>query len=480
MLLPSFLDSIWIHDRKTALIEPDGSEISYSSLFQEVQSLRSNFGKIKDVAILICRNNKSSIACYLAFVTSNIVPILLSPKIADHNLRNYIYLYRPRYLFLDFLLDHDSYTESVSKDGFHLYVSKEDFSLENINPSLRLLLTTSGSTGSPKLVRLSDRNLKINSEMICSSLPMQDGDIAITTLPFNYSYGLSILNTHLLKGLSIQLNEYSVLQRDFWELLYNSKSTTFGGVPFLYEQINYVGANKLLNSSIRYLTQAGGKLTGTSLDNIYQICTECNIEFYVMYGQTEATARMSVLSSSEAIQHRGSIGKAIAPGSFSLIPCEAEYTVPGHSVGELVFQGENVALGYAQELTDLELGDEWNGILRTGDLAYFDEEGYPYIVGRISRFGKVRGLRFSFDDVEVKFQNSGIDIVIVEVKGKLFLLAREDVDFSSMDKILKDYVGLRFTDFVFKKIDEIPRTHSGKVDYMSIFNKLDSDVVGIE
>jgi acyl-CoA synthetase (AMP-forming)/AMP-acid ligase II len=271
-----------------------------------------------------------------------------------------------------------------------------------------------------------------------------------------------------------------VLQRDFWELLYSSKSTTFGGVPFLYEQINYVGANKILSSSIRYLTQAGGKLTGTSLDNIYQICAKRSIEFYVMYGQTEATARMSVLSPSEAIEHQGSIGKAITPGSFSLIPCEAEYTVPGHSVGELVFHGENVALGYAQELTDLELGDKWNGILRTGDLAYFDEKGYPYIVGRISRFGKVRGLRFSFDDVEVKFRKSGMDIVVIEVKEKLFLLAQEDVDFSSMDKILKDYVGLRFTDFVFKRLDEIPRTHSGKVDYLSIFNKLDFDAEGME
>lgn len=470
--MPSFLESIWLHDRKTALIEPDGNKISYSSLFQEVENLRSNFRKTKDVSILICKNSKSSIAGYLAFITSDIVPILLGPKLSITILNNYIEIYRPRYLYLDFFLDHKSYFIMESKDGFYLYVSKEDFAIENINPSLRLLLTTSGSTGSPKLVRVSDRNLRTNSEMICKSLPMRDKDIAITTLPFNYSYGLSILNTHLLKGLSIQLNEYSVIQRDFWKLLYESKSTTFGGVPFLYQQINQIGSSKLLSSSVRYLTQAGGKLAGASLDNIYQTCAEGKIEFYVMYGQTEATARMSVLSPAEATKHPGSIGKAIAPGSFSLTPYETEYIAPGRLVGELVFHGENVAMGYAQKLTDLELGDEWNGILKTGDLAYFDEEGFPYIVGRINRFGKIRGIRFSFDDLENMFQKLGVDVVVLEFKEKLFLLANQDIEITLLDKALKENVGLRLKDFVLKKIDVIPRTQSGKVDYLSIGNQL--------
>lgn len=470
--MPSFLDSIWLHDRKTALIEPDGNKISYSALFQEVDNLRSNFRKTKDVAILICKNTKSSIAGYLAFVTSDIVPILLGPKLSISILNNYINIYRPRYLYLDFFLDHELFFLMESKDGFHLYVTKEDVSIGNIHPSLRLLLTTSGSTGSPKLVRVSDKNLRVNSEMICSSLPMRDNDIAITTLPFNYSYGLSIINTHLLKGLSIQLNEYSVIQRDFWKLLYESKSTTFGGVPFLYQQINQMGAGKLLNSSVRYLTQAGGKLAGTSLDTIYQTCAEGKIEFYVMYGQTEATARMSVLSPTEASKHPGSIGKAIAPGSFSLTPYEAEYIAPDRVVGELVFHGENVAMGYAQKLTDLELGDEWNGILKTGDLAYFDEEGFPYIMGRINRFGKIRGVRFSFDDLENMFQKLGINIVALEIKEKLFLLANQDIDITLLDKALKENVGLRLKDFVFKKMEEIPRTQSGKVDYLSIRNQL--------
>jgi acyl-CoA synthetase (AMP-forming)/AMP-acid ligase II len=301
---------------------------------------------------------------------------------------------------------------------------------------------------------------------------MKDNDIAITTLPFNYSYGLSILNTHLLKGLSIQLNEHSVIQRDFWKLLYESKSTTFGGVPFLYQQINQIGAGKLLSSSVSYLTQAGGKLAGASLDNIYQTCAEGKIEFYVMYGQTEATARMSVLTPAEASKHPGSIGKAITPGSFALSPYEAEYITPGRLVGELVFHGENVALGYAQNLADLELGDEWNGTLKTGDLAYFDEEGFPYIVGRINRFGKIRGVRFSFDDLENMFQKLGVNVVVLEIKEKLFLLANQDIEITLLDRALKDNAGLRLKDFVFKKIEEIPRTQSGKVDYLSISNEL--------
>jgi acyl-CoA synthetase (AMP-forming)/AMP-acid ligase II len=470
--MPSFLDSIRFHDKKTALIEPDGNKISYSTLFQEVDNLCSKFLKTKDVAIMICKNNKASIAGYLAFITSDIVPILLGPKTPINFLNNYINIYRPRYLYLDFFLDNESYFVVESKDGFQLYVSKEDFAIQNIHLGLRLLLTTSGSTGSPKLVRVSDRNLRINSKMICSSLPMRDEDIAITTLPFNYSYGLSILNTHLLKGLSIQLNEYSVIQRDFWELLYDSKSTTFGGVPFLYQQINQIGAGKLLSSSVRYLTQAGGKLSGAPLESIYRICAEGKIEFYVMYGQTEATARMSVLSPTDASKHPGSIGKAIAPGHFSLIPYDVEHTASDRLVGELVFHGENVALGYAQKLTDLELGDEFKGILKTGDLAYFDEEGFPYIVGRINRFGKVRGVRFSFDDLELMFQNLGFNVVVLEIEDKLFLLANQDIDITLIDETLRDNVGLRFKDFTFRKMVEIPRTHSGKVDYASISHEL--------
>jgi acyl-CoA synthetase (AMP-forming)/AMP-acid ligase II len=263
-----------------------------------------------------------------------------------------------------------------------------------------------------------------------------------------------------------------VIQRDFWKLLYDSKSTTFGGVPFLYQQINQIGAEKILSSNVRYLTQAGGKLAGTSLDNIYQTCAEGQIEFYVMYGQTEATARMSVLSPTEASKHPGSIGKAIDPGRFSLTPYEDENIAPSRTVGELTFHGENVAMGYAQKLTDLELGDEWNGILRTGDLAYFDEEGFPYIVGRINRFGKVRGVRFSFDDLETMFQKIGINIVVLEVKEKLFLLANQEIDITLVDKALKNDTGLRFVDFIFKIIDDIPRTESGKIDYLSLSNQL--------
>lgn len=470
--MTSFLDSIWLHGNKTALVNPEGHKFTYDFLRQDVESLCSNFQGNKGLAILLSKNNKESIVGYLAFLMSDIVPILLAPKVTQFNLKKYIDIYHPQYLYLDFPFDEESYFELSKTNSFYLYASKDDVGAENIHSSLRLLLTTSGSTGSPKLVRLSDNNLRSNCEMIISSLPMKDGDIAITTLPFHYSYGLSILNTHLLAGLTIQLNEYSVVQREFWKLLYNSKSTTFGGVPFLYQQMNQIGFDKLLNSQVRYLTQAGGKLAGAPLDNIYRTCAIGNIDFYIMYGQTEATARMSVLSPAEAVKHPGSIGKAIQPGKFSLTSLESGDNPSERSVGELIFHGENVAMGYAQKLTDLQLGDEFKGVLKTGDLAYFDEDGFPYIVGRISRFGKIRGVRFSLDDLEYLLQNINVNIVIIEVQDKLFIVANQDIDINLIDKILKDHVGLRFVDFIYRKMECIPRTQSGKVDYQTLSTKL--------
>ena len=469
----TFLDSIWKHGERTALIDSSGNRISYNKLEQMVNDLSFYFSDFPSLAILICKNTSISVTGYLSCITRGVVPLLLPSNTTSHILNKFITTYRPKYLFLDGGIEHDSYRRIMEIDDFCLYVS-EDTRVPKINSNLRLLLTTSGTTGSPKLVRLSDENLRINCEMICTSLPMRADDIAITTLPFNYSYGLSIINTHFLQGSAIQLNEYSLMQRAFWDLLYKSKATTFGGVPFHYQQIEQVGFERILNSSVRYLTQAGGKLQPEILERIYKFCDRGAIEFFVMYGQTEASPRISVLNPSDAKEHPGSIGKAIAPGEFWLSPLSNELKVQNHVAGELVFRGGNVAMGYAQDATDLRLGDEWNGVLRTGDLAYFDEEGFPYIVGRVNRFGKIRGIRVSLDDLETLFQEIDINIVAIEVKDQIFIVTSQDIDFNLVDKALRDTIGLRFIDFVYRKIESIPHTQSGKVDYHALSGKLGS------
>ena len=471
--METFLDPIWEHGERIALIDPCGNKTSYNELHKKVSALSSYFSDSQSLAILICKNTLVSLTGYLSCVTQAVVPLLLPSKTPNIILNSYIDAYRPKYLFLDFSFEHDFYHRIMEIEDFFLYVSK-DARVPRINSSLRLLLTTSGSTGNPKLVRLSDENLRINCEMICSSLPMIADDIAITTLPFNYSYGLSIINTHLLKGAAIQLNEYAVVQRSFWDLLYRSKATTFGGVPFHYQQIKNVGLKKILDSNVRYLTQAGGKLAEMQLREIYKICDIGSIEFFVMYGQTEASARISVLNPTDAKKHPGSIGKVIAPGEFWLSPLVTDVAVKDHEVGELVFRGGNVAMGYADSEDDLILGDEWNGVLKTGDLAYFDSEGFPYIIGRLSRFTKIRGIRFSLDDIESLFSNLNFRILALEVDEILHLVSTEEFELKLLNQILQRSFGLRSLDFKIVKVSSIPLASSGKVDYAAIARTITS------
>lgn len=471
--METFLDSIWKHGERTALVESNGNKTSYQELKQKVDVLSSQFSDFPSLAILICKNTCVSLMGYLSCFTRGVVPLLLSSKISNSIIKKYISVYHPKYLFLDFSYVHEAYEEIMVIEDFFLYVSK-DTRVPKINSQLRLLLTTSGSTGNPKLVRLSDENLRINTEMICNSLPIRADDIAITTLPFNYSYGLSIINTHLLRGCTIQLNEFAVVQRAFWELLYQSKATTFGGVPFLYEQIKHLGLEKILKSNVRYLTQAGGKLSKTTLNEIYKICDLGSIEFFVMYGQTEASARISILNPSDSKKHPGSIGKAISPGELWLSPVTTAVEASNHEIGELVYRGGNVALGYAESEDDLALGDEWKGVLKTGDLGYFDNDGFPYILGRISRFSKIRGIRISLDDIESAFGNLNFHIFALEVNDVPHLVSTEVIESKLLDQILRESFKLSLLDFKHIQVSSIPLAPSGKVDYQALSQTISS------
>lgn len=472
--MPNFLDGIWEHGNRTALIDSFGQTITYATLKENVDDFSSCLSRAPAVAIITCRNVVEALVAYLSFIDCGIVPILLPSKPSYSILQKYVFLYKPEYLFLDFKLEIEFYHEIEQRGQFLLYALDSTFQRNSINPNLKILLTTSGSTGNPKLVRLSDNNLRINCEMIHRSLPMKNEDIAITTLPFNYSYGLSIINTHFLKGATVQLNEYSVVQRQFWELLIKSKATTFGGVPFLYQQIAQVGFDKLANTRLRYLTQAGGKMPTQILNEIYRVCEENTIDFFVMYGQTEATARMSVLHPVDAKKRVGSIGKAIYPGTFSLVQTEDDLHIQGYKVGELEFCGGSVALGYATTSQDLNIGDEWCGILNTGDLAYADEDGFVYLVGRISRFSKIRGVRISLDDLESRLLQFGKMIFALEVGEVIFLVSTEVITKSQLKEALNGTIGIRPSDFELMRLDSIPRTAAGKIDYNAMTQIINS------
>lgn len=258
------------------------------------------------------------------------------------------------------------------------------------HPELALLLSTSGSTGSPKLVRLSHAAIAANARAIADYLGLESADRAITTLPLSYSFGLSILASHLEAGAAVVLTRQTPLERGFWAELDARAVSSLSGVPASFELLHRLGLERRELPSLRMLTQAGGRLRDELLRHFDALARARGWRFYVMYGQTEAAPRISYVPPERLADKIGSIGIAIPGGELSVDP----------DSGELVYRGPNVMLGYAASRADLVLGDEQGGVLRTGDLARRDADGYFHLIGRARRFVKLAGIRVGLDEIE--------------------------------------------------------------------------------
>ncbi|NYI45601.1 acyl-CoA synthetase (AMP-forming)/AMP-acid ligase II [Nocardioides aromaticivorans] len=271
-----------------------------------------------------------------------------------------------------------------------------------LHPDLRLLLSTSGSTGSPKLVRLSAANLDANAAAIASYLGLREDDVALTTLPLDYCYGLSVLHSHLAAGASVLLDDRSVTEPGLWADARSHGVTSFAGVPYTFDLLGSTGWPQL--PTLRQVTQAGGRMAPERVRALGAQGETEGWDLVVMYGQTEATARMAWLPPHLASTHPHAVGVAIPGGSFRLDPVEGA----GPDVGELVYAGPNVMMGYAESPLDLARGADLDE-LRTGDLARISADGLVEIVGRRSRFAKLFGQRIDLDRVQTLLGLGGHD-----------------------------------------------------------------------
>jgi acyl-CoA synthetase (AMP-forming)/AMP-acid ligase II len=358
---------------------------------------------------------------------------------------------------------------SLIFNDYHLCSFKAESKVE-LHPDLALLLTTSGSTGSPKLVRLSYENLRSNISSIIESLGITQNERAITTLPFNYSYGLSIINTHLAVGASLVLTGDNFFSSDFWRQVRSLGVTSIAGVPYSYEILLKLRFQRMELGELRTLTQAGGRLTLKQAEQINEICTLKGINFYIMYGQTEASPRIAVLSPEYMPQKLGSIGKVISGGSLWIEDVDGNELQSATEVGELIYGGPNVALGYAETGEDLSRGDDWCGILRTGDIAKQDEDGFFYIIGRKHRFLKIFGNRIALDDVEAWFSNQDIVAAAYGVDDHLRVSIESKLDLKLPDIIrgLSEHLSIHQSALDISIINALPRFNSGKVDYQCL------------
>ncbi|MFB1082508.1 AMP-binding protein [Jeotgalibacillus sp. JSM ZJ347] len=454
--LEVFSDQIALHAER---------DYSYSEMIGIADTVADAVGK-RTLVFMLCANNKESVFGYVGFLRNQIVPVLLDAAIRHDQLEKLIDLYQPAFVWAN--SSHPALSESM--EGTFTYA---DYTLfrhpapaeHDLNEELALLLTTSGSTGSPKFVRLSSNNLFSNAESIAEYLNITSEDRPITTLPMHYSYGLSILNSHLIRGATIILTDASIVTKDFWQLCNEQRATTFGGVPFVYEMLDKLKFDKMELPHLRTLTQAGGKMKPELALKFAETCQAKGIEFITMYGQTEATARMSYLPHAKLFDKPDSIGSAIPGGELTLQDEEGNGISDHHITGELVYKGPNVSLGYAESIKDLASGDDNQGVLRTGDIAYLDEDGDFFITGRLKRIIKLYGTRISLDEVEGVLHDHGYDCVCTGSDDELIIYTVND-DTDAIQKTMKEQLHVK--GFTIRKRDDLPRNAYGKILYSEL------------
>jgi acyl-coenzyme A synthetase/AMP-(fatty) acid ligase len=453
---------------KTAIVCDNGDTISYGKLKKLINSFSIYF-KERSIVFLIGSNNVSSLVCYFAALESGVVPLLLSENINDEQLNDLIDIYSPKYIFSKKTFSNSIYSLRAKVEEGHLFLRNKALDI-SIHKDLALLLTTSGSTGSPKLVKLTKENIKSNAESISEYLKIGYDDRAITSLPFNYSYGLSVINSHLFSGGSIVLSNSSMMEEKFWKSINDYSVTSIAGVPYNYEMMLRLGIDNLDIPTIKKMTQAGGKLDYQKAKKVNDFLQLKGIDFYTMYGQTEATARISYLPCGNIDKKPNSIGIPIPGGRLWLENEEGLKISNSKIVGEMIYEGLNVSMGYAESKEDLSIGDVNKGILRTGDLAYYDEDGYYFIEGRNNRFVKVFGNRISLDSLEKLITIKGFDSVATGVDDKMVIYVIEVPNLSVADlrKEISESIGINMVAIKVIPLGDFPRLDSGKINYKAL------------
>jgi len=431
--------------------------VSYEDLAARVAGVAAELGTTRRLVLVAGANEIEPIVTYLAALSGG-HPVILVPGDNAGNLAAVQQVYDP---------------DAVFSAG--LLVERRTGTAHQLHPSLSLLLSTSGSTGSPKLVRLSAENVQSNAESIASYLSIRPGDVAATTLPMHYCYGLSVLNSHLVSGASILLTSLSVVDGCFWDLFREHRATTLAGVPYTFDLLERVGFADMELPHLRYVTQAGGRLAPSAVQKYAELGRRRGWDLFVMYGQTEATARMAYLPPDLATRSPGSIGVPIPGGTLRLeplpeMPLSKTDPEAAADVGELVYAGPNVMLGYAESPADLCLGrvtDE----LRTGDVARRTPGGLYEIVGRRSRFAKVFGLRIDLDQAEQVFAAAGVTAYCADGDDRLVVAVEtsaKPVHSDAVQDVAKEHFGLPAGAVQVCPMQDIPRLPTGKPDYRAI------------
>ena len=449
---------------RIALIEGD-EEITYKQLSDLSKDIVTDVPE-RSLILILTGNTTASIAGYVGCINAKVVPLLLNSTI-DRSLRDELVMkYRPSFIWTpqSKAEEFEGYGKIYENRGYALLKSESEEHYP-LHEDLCVLISTSGSTGSPKLVRQTYKNISSNTASIIEYLEIDKDDRAITSLPMSYVYGLSVVNTHLQAGASLVLTDHECYMKGFWDTFYKNNVTSFAGVPFMYEMLDKLRTFKKDIPGLKVFTQAGGRLNADLQEKLTAYALEHGKKFIVMYGASEATARMAYLPMKDASSKKGSMGIPIPGGRFEILDANDNKVETPETTGELIYYGDNVTYGYAVCGEDLAKGDENHGRLATGDMAKFDEDGFYYIVGRKKRFIKMFGNRINLDDVD-NLLKKRFDTLEIVSSGKDDFLDVYVVD-GSISEDVCDYIfetmGINKKRMAVYTIEKIPRNASGKI-----------------
>jgi acyl-CoA synthetase (AMP-forming)/AMP-acid ligase II len=451
------VDHLHGHGENIAVLT-DTERLSYHQLADRVADTAQELSGPRGLVLLETRNDVTTLVRYLAAMATGHVVL---PVDARRHHTAIMTAYQP-----DIVID----TNGIRRAG----------SGHRLHDDLAVLLSTSGSTGSPKLVRLSHTNLLSNAATIADYLDIRETDRAATTLPMSYCYGLSVIHSHLLRGAGLILTDHSVIDDDFWALFRRHRGTAFAGVPYTFELLERVDAEAMNLPHLRYVTQAGGRMPPDRVRRFAELGARQGWDLFVMYGATEATARMAYLSPHLAVSRPSAIGRPIPGGSFTIEPRE-EWDA--EDVGELVYRGPNVMMGYAHRPADLALGKTVDA-LHTGDIARLRADGLYEVIGRSSRFVKVYGLRIDLQHVEAIMSDHGVTAFCTDVDDRLAVAATGH-DEAEIQRVATAAAGIPAGAVQAVTVAELPMLPSGKPDYQAVRNRArtsnpnETNVVGL-
>lgn len=448
-----------------AAIDDRGYQVTYQKLATATEQVAAHMMP-RAIAFVLCENSVGALAAYIGCVHNKTVPLMLNAALDQELLNSLVQVYTPRYFWVPENKKEmfSEYTQLLSIYGYVLFETQNE--IYPIHENLSLLLTTSGSTGSPKLVRYKYGNLEANAKNVSKVFGWTSQERGFCDLSMNYTMGMNGINSHLWVGATVVLVSSNIMSAEYWKTMKEQRCTNLIGVPFSYEVFFKLRLPRMKLPDMYTFAEGGGKLTDKMFVDMVDYAEANGKRFIATFGTTETSARLAFLPPEEARTHCGSIGKAIPEGKLALLDDDGNEITEMEAEGELVYEGPNVTMGYATTREELTLGDVFQGRYATGDIARRDAEGFYYIIGRKGRFLKLLGYRVSLDQSERLVKSEfGIDCACTGTDEAMVVYITDPAKCEVVAGFLADKIHLYKSLVKVRAIDDIPKNENGKTLY---------------